>query len=421
MAIDLKNILNYVAPAPTYLGKLEEAGMITSNDLDALRNRSLVQGLLTAGLGYLAQPKTGRYGSALPYLGKAGLMGLQAMDEPYKDYMRGFEFSNKLEQAKQAKDKEARRKELVEKLRATGNYDDLQMGAIEMATEDALLQLTKPMKPEKKTNAERFVELLTLKDTDGLTKTQEAELKALEKVVTLTSPTGGALQQSPYGTPQAGFTWKRNKDGSIFINPETQGPEVIPIVGSKEYEERKAEIEKKEVGGESKATIAGTVIADAQRAIDMIKNSPKLTTGPIAFATKDIGTGPAYTTKLMIESVKSNIGIDTLLRIKESGAGLGQIPQKQLETLQSVLGGLDQGQDAETLLYNLERVKEIYSDIVQKVGGQELLDQMIEKSIQTPERKKLQEEQGFTEGQIITTKSGKKAIYRNGQFEYIEE
>ena len=43
MAIDLKNILNYVAPAPTYLGKLEEAGMIKSEDLDALRNRSLVQ------------------------------------------------------------------------------------------------------------------------------------------------------------------------------------------------------------------------------------------------------------------------------------------------------------------------------------------------------------------------------------------
>jgi hypothetical protein len=121
MAIDLKNILNYVAPAPTYLGKLEEAGMIKSEDLDALRNRSLVQGLLTAGLGYLAQPKTGRYGSALPYLGKAGLMGLQAMQQPYDQFGKDLEMGYKIENLNLERDSRNRTKEFVAEMVASGD------------------------------------------------------------------------------------------------------------------------------------------------------------------------------------------------------------------------------------------------------------------------------------------------------------
>lgn len=121
MAIDLKSILNYVSPAPTYLGKLEEAGMIKSEDLDALRNRSLVQGLLTAGLGYLAQPKTGRYGSALPYLGKAGLMGLQAMQQPYDQFGKDLELGQKIENLNLERSSRNRTKEFVSEMVNSGD------------------------------------------------------------------------------------------------------------------------------------------------------------------------------------------------------------------------------------------------------------------------------------------------------------
>jgi len=121
MAIDLKNILNYISPAPTYLGKLEEAGMIKSEDLDALRNRSLVQGLLTAGLGYLAQPKNQRYGSALPYLGKAGLMGLQAMQQPYDQFGKDLEMGYKIENLNLERDSRNRTKEFVAEMVASGD------------------------------------------------------------------------------------------------------------------------------------------------------------------------------------------------------------------------------------------------------------------------------------------------------------
>ena len=121
MAIDLKSILNYVSPAPTYLGKLEEAGTIKSEDLDALRNRSLVQGLLTAGLGYLAQPKTGRYGSALPYLGKAGLMGLQAMQQPYEQFGKDLELGQKIENLNLERSSRNKTKEFVTEMVNSGD------------------------------------------------------------------------------------------------------------------------------------------------------------------------------------------------------------------------------------------------------------------------------------------------------------
>lgn len=84
MAIDLDKYLNYVVPKPTYLGQLEQAGLITAQDLESAKKQSAVQGLLGAGLSYLAQPKTGGYGSVVPYLAKSAMVGLESAGAPYK-------------------------------------------------------------------------------------------------------------------------------------------------------------------------------------------------------------------------------------------------------------------------------------------------------------------------------------------------
>jgi hypothetical protein len=84
MAIDLDKYLNYVVPKPTYLGQLEQAGLISAQDLEDAKKQSMVQGLLGAGLSYLAQPKTGGYGSAIPYLAKSAMVGLESSGAPYK-------------------------------------------------------------------------------------------------------------------------------------------------------------------------------------------------------------------------------------------------------------------------------------------------------------------------------------------------
>lgn len=90
------------AKAPSYMG-----GILDANELEKLKQQSLVQGLLGTAATYLAQPKNQRYGSALPYLGKAFLGGMQSSqgvyDQAMKDYMMA-------QQIKEFKDKEAEKK-----------------------------------------------------------------------------------------------------------------------------------------------------------------------------------------------------------------------------------------------------------------------------------------------------------------------
>ena len=66
----------------------------------------------------------------------------------------------------------------------------------------------------------------------------------------------------------------------------------------------------------------------------------------------------------LIESVKGNVGIDSLLRIKASGAGLGQVPQTQLDMLSRLLGELDLKQGEEQFTRTWDRMEQIYTEIM---------------------------------------------------------
>jgi len=85
-------------------------------------------------------------------------------------------------------------------------------------------------------------------------------------------------------------------------------------------------------------------------------------------ASKVPGT-PEFEIASLIESVKSNIGIDTLLNIKREGSGLGQVPQQQLETLMGVLGRLDIARDPTLLQRDIRDVVTMYNDVLEKAGA----------------------------------------------------
>ena len=65
-----------------------------------------------------------------------------------------------------------------------------------------------------------------------------------------------------------------------------------------------------------------------------------------------------------IQSLKDNIGIDSLLNIKREGSGLGQVPQSQLETLQGLLGRLEVGRDPERLYNDIQDAVNLFADIM---------------------------------------------------------
>jgi hypothetical protein len=96
--LNLDEILNYINPEPRYAGKLKDLGLLGAGDLKAARKQSIFQGLLGAGLGYLAQPKNQKYGSILPYFAKAGMQGLQAMKSPYEQLTKDALMNQKLKE-----------------------------------------------------------------------------------------------------------------------------------------------------------------------------------------------------------------------------------------------------------------------------------------------------------------------------------
>lgn len=122
-------------------------------------------------------------------------------------------------------------------------------------------------------------------------------------------------------------------------------------------------------------TAARTVVDDIGRAREALKG-PLGGHGVAGMGSllSGIPATPAANLNAHIESVKGNVGIDSLLKIKQSGAGLGAIPQSQLEMLASLLGGLSTKMSPSELDYNLQRVGDIYSGIIEANGGS-LFDQ----------------------------------------------
>ena len=66
------------ARQPEYL-----SGLLTSDQQEKLKNQALLSGLIGAGATYLATPQNQGYGSALPYIAKSYLGGMQASQGAY--------------------------------------------------------------------------------------------------------------------------------------------------------------------------------------------------------------------------------------------------------------------------------------------------------------------------------------------------
>jgi hypothetical protein len=72
----LGNLGDYGFGLPSNTG-----GLVADEDRDAINKRALLSGLISAGLTYAATPKNLNTGSALPYLGKAGLAGFNTSQD----------------------------------------------------------------------------------------------------------------------------------------------------------------------------------------------------------------------------------------------------------------------------------------------------------------------------------------------------
>lgn len=103
-----KNMNIFGARTPSYL-----EGVVDPEKLKQAQQQSLVQGLLGTAVGYLAQPKNQNYGSAVPYLAKGFMQGMQQAQSPYQNLERDILMKQKFDDIKRV---ETKRKDL-ERLR----------------------------------------------------------------------------------------------------------------------------------------------------------------------------------------------------------------------------------------------------------------------------------------------------------------
>jgi hypothetical protein len=115
------------------------------------------------------------------------------------------------------------------------------------------------------------------------------------------------------------------------------------------------------------AMYADVVTQDIDRAKTLIEGNPGFTTGFGGAIGQHLPAGPAVDVSRLIDTVKSNIGFDRLQEMRQNsptGGALGPVSDFENKLLQATIGNLELSQNKEQLLFNLERVKKIYTKIV---------------------------------------------------------
>lgn len=170
------------------------------------------------------------------------------------------------------------------------------------------------------------------------------------------------------GQMQQEFAKDISPEKEIRLGTDEAGRQIIePIVGGKVEREIEQEQREKQIRADRMAEQGKTVVRDVEEAKKIIKKSPTTTTGFGSFLSA-IPTTNALELKTILDSVKGNIAVDSLLKIKAEGSGLGQVPQSQLNMLAGLLGGLDQAMSPERLDRMLDDIMVVYGDIVEKAG-----------------------------------------------------
>jgi hypothetical protein len=180
---------------------------------------------------------------------------------------------------------------------------------------------------------------------------------------------------SRFGPVQAGM--ERYTDDAGVVRER-----VIP--GSQLERQMMAEASQAEGRQEQLERAGGTVVQDLTRALNIVQRNPSATgrTASITLALPEVARAETdvQAAKAFVESALSNVGLDTLQRMRENsptGGALGQVPIQQQQRLEQVLGSLDLTQRKEVVEDNLKRVVNIYMDIIH--GSPQSINQRFER------------------------------------------
>ena len=93
--------INIFGDAPQSL-----TGLLGEQATEDLRKRAMTTGLINAAIGYIAQPKNQRFGSALPYIGRALMAGQEGAQGVYQGAIRDFQLQQQIAEAKRRQEQQ---------------------------------------------------------------------------------------------------------------------------------------------------------------------------------------------------------------------------------------------------------------------------------------------------------------------------
>ena len=152
----------------------------------------------------------------------------------------------------------------------------------------------------------------------------------------------------------------------LYQDPESGAYQMRPIPGGP------ADTTANEAAAaEQTGRAAGVVLDDIDRLQRILDESTLPVTGAGSLL-KSIPGSNAYDASQLIETIVANVGFDRLQQMREAsptGGALGAVSERELSTLQAVLGSLDQSQSQAQLEYNLSRLEELYVEIIRKASA----------------------------------------------------
>lgn len=189
-----------------------------------------------------------------------------------------------------------------------------------------------------------------------------------DRVINLPAVSGGEPVMD-----QQGGTWSVGQGQPAYAPPtQTQGPSVQELPPSPGDRRKADEAAKQEEARQRQAAMyADVVTTDVDRAIDKITNATIPMTGAFSLTAAVPGT-PAHDVSKLIDTIRANVGFDRLQQMRAAsptGGALGQVSEMENRLLQATIGNLEQSQTKDQLLYNLQRVKDLYLDIVHGPGN----------------------------------------------------
>lgn len=217
------------ARQPEYLG-----GLLSPEEIQKVQNQAMLQGVLGTAATYLAQPKNQGYGSALPYLGKAYLGGMQASQGAYDTATQNLLTKAKLaelaREAETAKLSREAQQELLQDPRVQSNSvlkALVTKGDIKGASEYLAPQPSNEYDRYALAYKEKPFVQLTAPEKQEIIKQVQEDKKAQATQINLGSPVAGVNAQ---GEP-------------VFFQPSKAGGQAVIVPGIKPLQEPKAPTE----------------------------------------------------------------------------------------------------------------------------------------------------------------------------------